>query len=55
MNNELEQLIASGESGSVEFKESFGKEAIETIAAFANGNGGVLCVGVSDNGAIKGV
>lgn len=39
MNKELEQFVASGESRTVEFKESFGKEAIETMTAFANGEG----------------
>ena len=55
MNNELSKLIKSGESGTVEFKEHFGKAAIETIAAFANGEGGFLCIGVGDKGALKGV
>ncbi|MEA3428553.1 MAG: putative DNA binding domain-containing protein [Thermodesulfobacteriota bacterium] len=55
MNNELAKLIASGESGTVEFKASFDKAAIETIAAFANNDGGFLCIGVGDRGVIKGV
>ena len=55
MNNELAELIDSGESGTIEFKESFGKEAIETIAAFANGDGGFLCVGIDNKGRLKGV
>jgi len=55
MNNELAKLIDSGESATVEFKRTFGKTAIETIAAFANSQGGFLCVGVGDNGDIKGV
>ena len=40
MNKELKQLISSGESGTVELKESFGKAAIETMAAFSNSEGG---------------
>ncbi len=55
MNNELAKLIASGESGTMEFKESFGKAAIETMAAFANSEGGFLCVGVGNRGVCKGV
>ena len=55
MNKELAKLIASGESGTIEFKESFGKAAIEAITAFANGDGGFVCVGVGNGGIIKGV
>ena len=55
MNNELEKLIDSGESATVEFKKSFGKTAIEAIAAFANSDGGFLCIGIEDNGVIRGV
>ena len=55
MDSELTKLIESGESGTVEFKESFGRDAIETISAFANGEGGFLCVGVGNKGKVKGV
>lgn len=55
MDSELIKLIESGESGTVEFKESFGRDAIETISAFANGEGGFLCVGVGNTGKVKGV
>jgi len=48
-------LIRKGESETLEFKESFGREAIETVCAFANTKGGVLLVGVDDKGAIKGI
>ena len=51
---ELKKLIAAGESSHVEFKESFGEEALETITAFANAGGGVLLIGVTDDGSIKG-
>ena len=40
MNDEFKKLITSGESGTVEFKKSFGKAAVETMAAFANSEGG---------------
>jgi ATP-dependent DNA helicase RecG len=52
---DLKKLIAAGESQAVEFKESFGDEAMESIAAFANSTGGVLLVGIADNCSIKGV
>ena len=55
MDSNLLQLIADGESLFVEFKETFGKETIETIVAFANTGGGFLFIGVSDKGILKGV
>jgi hypothetical protein len=61
-------LARSGESKTVEYKESFildvrqGKKekglelpALKTIVAFLNTSGGVLLVGVSDSGEIKGI
>ncbi|MBI4397275.1 MAG: putative DNA binding domain-containing protein [Elusimicrobia bacterium] len=48
-------LIRQGESQTVEFKQSFGREAIETLCAFANTNGGSLLVGVDDKGVVTGV
>ena len=41
---ELASIIAGGESQTVEFKESFGEESLETLAAFANTTGGTLLV-----------
>ncbi len=52
---ELTRLIRKGESETVEFKRSFGREAIETLCAFANTAGGVVLIGVDDDGAVKGV
>ncbi len=51
----LIELIKAGEGVAVEFKASFDKEAIETSVAFANTKGGVILIGVSDKGVIKGV
>jgi ATP-dependent DNA helicase RecG len=48
-------LILKGESEQIEFKSSFDREAIETLAAFANTTGGNLLVGVQDNGVVSGV
>jgi len=49
------QLIATGESESVEFKTSFDKETIETLTAFANTKGGNIIIGVHNNGELKGI
>jgi len=50
------KIINGGESESVEFKKSTGtiREAIETLCAFANLRGGLLIIGVKDNGEIVG-
>lgn len=51
----LKDLIKKGESDTVEFKLSFDKEAIETLAAFANTKGGTTVIGVQNSGQIYGV
>ena len=53
--SDIKAIIKQGESQTVEFKQSFDREAIETISAFANSSGGVLVVGVKDNGTISGI
>jgi ATP-dependent DNA helicase RecG len=55
MNDELEKLIEAGESGTVEFKTSFGVACIQTLAAFANTKGGTVLVGLNDEGVAVGV
>ena len=56
MNAEqLLELVAQGEGARVEFKSSFQKESIETLAAFANAQGGSVLQGISDSGQIVGV
>ena len=52
---DLKQRIAQGENTTTEFKENFDQEVIETAVAFANTNGGVIFIGVSDNGEIRGI
>lgn len=42
------QIIAKGESQTVELKRSFNNEAIETLVAFSNSKGGMVILGVSD-------
>ena len=55
LRNVLTSLICEGESERLEFKSSFDKEAIETIAAFANTVGGSLLVGIQDSGNVSGI
>lgn len=55
MNTEIKKMLMRGESETVEFKESFHDDALETIGAFSNAQGGVLFVGVGDSGKIVGV
>jgi ATP-dependent DNA helicase RecG len=43
------------ESQTVEFKESWRDEYLKTVCAFANTDGGVLYIGVNDNGKVVGV
>jgi len=54
MNAELQQYLLEGESEYIKFKESFNDEAIETLGAFMNANGGVVLVGVKDCGTVCG-
>lgn len=51
----LTAILKQGESLTVEFKESFQEEALLTIGAFANTQGGVLLIGVNDSGSPTGV
>ena len=53
-SQDILNLIAKGESKTLEFKKSFGKETIETICAFANSYGGTVLIGVTDTGSICG-
>ncbi|MCS6920149.1 MAG: helix-turn-helix domain-containing protein [Fimbriimonadales bacterium] len=52
---ELAQVVQQGEGETCEFRTSFGDEALRTLCAFANTRGGVLWIGVNDNGAILGI
>lgn len=53
MSIDVRELIERGEGQHVEFKASFSEEneAIKTLCAFANAEGGTVLVGVSDIGA----
>ncbi len=39
----LSNILTQGENEKVEFKTSFSKVVIETLVAFANTKGGVVC------------
>ena len=52
---DLKQRITQGENTTTEFKENFDQEVIETTVAFANTHGGVILIGVSDKGEIRGI
>lgn len=51
----IQDVISGGESKHIEFKESFKKDVIETVAAFANTEGGSIFVGVRNDGSIRGI
>lgn len=55
MNSTLLNIINRGESETLEFKTSFGDEAIISLVAFANTKGGEVYIGISDDGQIKGI
>ena len=50
-NNSIKQLIARGEGVRVEFKSSFNQDAIVTLNAFVNTEGGKVLIGVNDDGS----
>lgn len=54
---DLSGIISQGENEEVEFKEDLGniQSIARTICAFGNSNGGVLLVGVKDDGKISGI
>lgn len=55
MDIDLSQLNNHSESETLELKESFDKQALETIGAFANSAGGTILIGVRDDGHVTGI
>ena len=53
----LKELIAKGESETLEFKKSLSewREIVETVSAFSNTKGGTIVVGIGDDERIHGV
>lgn len=53
----LRKLVSRGEGATLEFKRkaAYPEKIIGEMAAFANTQGGILLIGVSDDGAIPGV
>ena len=53
--DQLKQLIKTKESQTLEFKESTGekKEICETICAFTNSDGGIILVGIKNDGSLS--
>lgn len=52
--NHITKMLQSGESETLEFKESFSREGLESLSAFANTKGGVVVVGINDKGHVVG-
>lgn len=57
MKHNLSDLIARGEGSQIEFKQtiSAAHRIARTLAAFSNTAGGVILIGVADNGRIVGI
>lgn len=51
----LQELVELGESETLEFKEKFDERTLESAAAFANTKGGMVLIGISDKGIVKGI
>lgn len=55
LNDNFFILLKENESDHLAFRLIFGNETIETVAAFANSQGGVVLLGVSESKEIEGV
>jgi len=51
----LKKVLELGEGQFIEFKESFDKSLPKEIVAFANASGGIIYLGVTDAGTMKGI
>lgn len=53
--SDLLASISAGEGQTLEFKKSFSEETLETICAFSNADGGIILIGVADDGKLDGL
>ena len=51
----LKNILQEGESQTVEFKDSFDRETVETVVAFSNTRGGVILIGVDNQKTVRGI
>lgn len=54
MNKVMAETM-SGESKHIEYKQAYTQTLLKTVSAFANYRDGVIVIGVSDTGEVKGV
>jgi len=52
---QLEIIVQRGENEEIEFKEKVNEKLVKDVVAFANTNGGIILIGVNDEGEIVGV
>jgi len=50
----INEILKGTENSTVEFKEEINESIFKTISAFANKNGGIIYIGISDKKEIKG-
>ena len=48
-------ILPTIESEKYEFKTSFNEDVVISLVAFSNTKGGIVYIGISDNGEIKGI
>lgn len=55
LRQDLRALIAAGESETLEFKSEPARDVAQEVAAFSSSRGGIILVGVADDGEIFGI
>jgi len=55
LTDKIKNIISQGENEQTEFKQTFNRQAIETLVAFANSKGGNVIIGVSNDKSIIGI
>ena len=54
-DEQIKNLILTGEGYHIEFKQALDKSLIDEVCAFANSSGGYILMGVADDGTVKGI